>query len=726
MKTIKAARSRTGVTFVRQADGSFLKSAPQQAVKTYDAGMFNRLTGDWKVNRLSADAEMQGKIEIIRSRSRDHEQNDPYAENFLKLRENNVVGHDGFTLQMKVKLSEELDPATGEIMVELDTVSNLAIERAWRRFCQRKNFLVTRDLHAIEACKLIERTLNRDGDLLIRKIKGAPNEFGFGLELLEADYLDDRFIDFRGVPCDCPNQLTLPNGQPFPYCQTGQHEVRMGVELHGDWKFPVAYWLLANHPGDYFFGNQYSTKRIRVPVDEVIHPYVHKRIGQTRGLPATIAAMLRLQMIGGMDEAALVAARAGAQKMGVITKTIPDDFQADEDYLNGTLERTIEGSPGEFLELPMGFDVKSIDWKNPDNAYAPFQKTQLRGAAMGMGVSYHSLAGDLESVNFSSGRLGEMEQREGFRGGQSSFIRDVLLQIFPDFLEAAMLSGLVDLPFSRFDEFTDEENICFSGRGFPFYDPTKDIAAAQEAVDLGVTTRAQICAENGRDFEQVTTELGREERLRTSAGLVQTLAPGDTTVQGDPSSEGDRMPNDDQNATKGFADQPRDDQGRWISGGGPVGKEGNWKSLGLASAENLPAIARPRTISTKDALKQLSRPYAKEDPMGNIVGFGSRLKEHLKMHVREGHRARPEFLPHMEAAVENPAEIWSENTDQGPRIRHITSFKAADGTRSFAVISHQTGETRADIISGTPKTHPGINKMRKGKLLYIRPEKNQE
>ena len=523
---IVGARSRTGVTFARQSDGSFLKAVPSgaPAVKSFDAAQFSRLTGDWQVTRLSADAELQGKLEILRGRSRDHEQNDPYVENFLNLRENNVVGHSGFTLEMKVQ-----QPAPeGSIDTVPDDAVNTAIERTWRRFCRRQNFLTTRDMHATEACKLIERTWKRDGDLLIRKVKGAPNEFGFALQLLEADYLDDRYIDFRGVQCNCPEERYLPDGRPFPRCARGLHEVRMGVELHGDWKFPVAYWLLANHPGDYFFGNQYATHRIRVPVEEIIHPFTRKRIEQTRGICAAHAALLRFQMISGMDEAALVAARAAAQKMGVITKEVPDDFQADESYDPASgLGRTIDGAPGEFVEMPMGFDLKPLDWKSPED-YGPFHKNQLRGAAMGLGVSYHSLAGDLESVNFSSGRLGHVEQREGFRAGQGAFIRQILLEIFPDFLEAAMLRGILTLPWSRFDEFTDPEAVCFHGRGFEFYDPTKDIEYAERAIALGIATRAEFAAEGAKDFEQVTRELSREEKLRKEANLgepEETAAP---------------------------------------------------------------------------------------------------------------------------------------------------------------------------------------------------------
>ena len=148
-----------------------------------------------------------------------------------------------------------------------------------------------------------------------------------------------------------------------------------------------------------------------------------------------------------------------------------------------------------------------------------------------------------------------------------------------------------------------------------------------------------------------------------------------------------------------------------------VGKEGDWKSLGLTSAENLPAVsgARPARITRAEAMQKLSEPYAKEDPLGNTIGFGSRLSTHMQSHP-EGVRA--EFLPHMEATVEHPAEIWHENTDKGPRLRHIGVFEAKDGTKSFAVVSHQLGETRAEVVTGTPKEHQGINHYRKGTLLH--------
>lgn len=527
---------------------SYFSGAPNASAartKAYDAALQNRLTSDWcGVSRLSADAELQGKIPIIRSRSREGEQNDPYLENYFFLHENNVIGSDGFTLQMKVKKADGRT-ATGNTE-QLDDPINRAIERAWKTFGNRKNFLVTRNLDSVSAWKLILRTMLRDGDCLIRKVRGYPlNPFRFALQLFESDYLDDSYIDFRGVPCQCPQQFDLP------LCQSGLHEVRMGVELQGDWKFPVAYWLLAQHPGDAFYGGIISPRRLRVPVDEIIHPFVFKRIEQSRGVPAMVAGMLRLQMLGGYDEAALVSARAAAQKMGFLEKEIPDSVadQYAEQWAEG--QASINSAPGEIEELPMGVKFKEWNPTNPNDAYAPFVKTQLRGAACAGGVSYTSLANDIESVNFSSIRAGLLEEREGYKGKQNSFIKNIVREVFEAWLPMAILSGQLDVPISRLEEYTAEDVAVFKGRRWPWVDPQKDVRANVEALAAKIVTRSEIISDRGGDFEEMANEYSYEQDYLRKLGIdpaptdkvsEQLIDPnvGDNTDEGDAANSDSR------------------------------------------------------------------------------------------------------------------------------------------------------------------------------------------
>lgn len=179
------------------------------------------------------------------------------------------------------------------------------------------------------------------------------------------------------------------------------------------------------------------------------------------------------------------------------------------------------------------------------------------------------------------------------------------------------------------------------------------------------------------------------------------------------------LANDWQPGSTGNANDNHDSRGRFATkAGSAVGKEGDWESLGLPSGEDMPAKSgpRPERLSRDEAMQRLATPYAKEDPLGNAVGFGSRLREHFEQH-RDG--ARPEFLPHAEAAVEHPTEIWRDNTEKGPRLRHIAVFHDESGKKHFTVVSHQLGEIKADTITGTPKTRRGVNAHRKGTLLHV-------
>jgi len=144
-----------------------------------------------------------------------------------------------------------------------------------------------------------------------------------------------------------------------------------------------------------------------------------------------------------------------------------------------------------------------------------------------------------------------------------------------------------------------------------------------------------------------------------------------------------------------------------------VGKSGNWKSLGLPDAREIPANAPVPTRATRaDAVEKLKSPYTKTDPLGHRVEFGERAQKH--MHSHEG-EMRPEWVPHAEATIEHPSEIWRD----GNRLRHVAVFRGRDGKKAFLVASHQLHEHDSTIITFTPKDIRGVSHARKGTLLYV-------
>jgi lambda family phage portal protein len=227
--------------------------------------------------------------------------------------------------------------------------------------------------------------------------------------------------------------------------------------------------------------------------------------------------MRRLAMLGGYEEAALVAARVGASKMGFFTSSTDEPVgppQGERDTADGALIQDAE--PGTFETLPEGYDFKEWNPQYPHGEMATFNKVMLRGAAAGLGVAYNGLAGDLEGVNFSSIRAGTIEERDAWRMVQR-FVRARLHSVVVShWLEQSLLKGAIALPFAKFDKFN---RAVWHARGWDWVDPKNDIEASALEIALGLASRTKIAARKGGNFEQTLRELSSEQDLARKYGV---------------------------------------------------------------------------------------------------------------------------------------------------------------------------------------------------------------
>ncbi len=447
----------------------------------FQAAQLSRLTNDWTVSNLSPDAEIWKDLKVLRARARDLERSNDYLRKFLGDAEKNILGASGIGLQMKIK-----DPDGS-----YDDFANNMIEDAWFDFCKRKTFTVTRKMGALTACRLILRSILRDGECIIRKVQGFKNDWGFAIQLIEADLLD---IDLNEN-------------------KRGQNKIKMGVELN-QWDEPVAYHLLQGHPGDVFSnGTELFKNRMRVPADQILHPFVPDRIGQTRGYPWMVSTLLRTQMLAGYEESVVVGARSAAATMGFIERETPEGWNGESDG-NGNIIQEIE--PGLIVDLPMGMQYKPHLPGQPSAEYAEFRKGVLRGIASGLGVSYNALSGDYESVNYSSLRAAALDDRELWKMLQAFFIETVMQEIFEPWLEMALLTQKVPLPSRKLAKFNSPE---WKPRRWAWVDPLKDVQAAILEVDHGFDSPGNIIAEDGGDIEDIYDGIAQAQALAEEKGI---------------------------------------------------------------------------------------------------------------------------------------------------------------------------------------------------------------
>lgn len=460
-------------------------SPPRRAGRNFQAAQPSRLSPDWLTSGRAIDAYLRQGLPALVARSRSLARNNDYMKQFLRQVRRNIVGPRGISLQVKAR----------EDNGRLDTGANGVIERSFAEWSKKGNCTVCGRMSWLELQWVCSQAVARDGEILIRLVRGFPNKWGFALQLLETDCLDVMY------------NRALPDGG----------EIRMGVEMNA-WGRPVAYWVLTRHPGLDGMWNG-AVRHERVPAAEIIHLGIPEYPGstQTRFMPWGHTAMIRLQMLGGYEEAALAAARAGASKMGFYQDKEPDAYGSSEDHpVDADGDLIADSEPGHFERLPYNVEFKDYDPTYPHGEMQPFMKIVLRGAAAGLGVSYNGLAGDLESVNYSSLRGGAQEERDEWQLLQQWMIGGMHGPIFEAWLSQSMLTGALALPFRKFDKFNAA---TWRPRGWDWVDPESDLQANAGQVGLGVKSRTQIAAEKGRDLEEVLLEIKAERELAAELGV---------------------------------------------------------------------------------------------------------------------------------------------------------------------------------------------------------------
>lgn len=468
--------------------GLVTKAQLRSAMAGYQAAAINRLTSDWTSSNLSADSTIRMSLETLRARSRQLAENNDYGRAFMGMIKNNVVGEQGVLLKNKAKDP----PSRNNPDPELDKFANRIIEDYWWEWNQRGQCTVDRSMCGIDLQNLAIETAGKDGEVLLRKVRGFDNPHRYAIQVLESDYLD---VDLNE---------RLP----------GDREIRMGVELDR-WKAPIAYWLLKRHPNDtYFQSGNILERSTRVPAEDIIHGFIKFRPEQTRGIPWMATSMYRLNMLGKYEEAETTAARTAACKMAFFTKNGANIEYTGEPLPGGG--KQMDAEPANMEELPMGMDVKVVDWNHPNTAYQVFVKTALRGVASGLGVSYNTLGNDMESVNFASGQIGIKAEREAFKAIQRWFIDSIWNEIFKDWLMVQLLNQTIPLPFSKFDKFNSP---TWRPRRWPSIDPEKEARARILNINSGLASISGYAAEDGKDRDELFDEIMDDKEAAESRGI---------------------------------------------------------------------------------------------------------------------------------------------------------------------------------------------------------------
>lgn len=490
------------------------------AQRAYGAAQLSRLTADWRITNTSEDAELSQSLRTVRGRSRQLIRDNSYAQRAKTIVQNNVIG-TGIGMVPRVMNSR------GEASERV----NDQIAEAWENWCRASLCHVGASLHFADLERLLVGEVFEAGEVFTRKYFSAlpESDIPLALEVIEPERVADEF-------------------QPSP--PDAANTVRMGIELNRFLR-PMAYWFRLLHPGETSLMALAPDRIERVPADQIMHLRMIQRWPQTRAIPWLHAAARRLHDMDGYTEAEIVAARGAAAYMGVIESPNPQGEQTDA----GKREWTIE--PGLLEHLAPG---EKMIWNNPNRPNAnldPFLRLLLREIASGVGVSYESLSRDYSKSNYSSSRLGLLDDRDLWRVLQMWFIRGFRHPLHRVWLQQAVLAGQV--PAISLEEYAMNpakfEAVQFKPRGWGWVDPAKEVEAYKEAIRAGLTSQQHVVAMtgDGRDFWEVTKEREADLATEKESGVSSDVDPGLEKQQAaaaapGPKPNGAAPPEDDEEA----------------------------------------------------------------------------------------------------------------------------------------------------------------------------------
>jgi lambda family phage portal protein len=299
--------------------------------------------------------------------------------------------------------------------------------------------------------------------------------------------------------------------------------VRNGIEFNKLGQ-REAYYLFREHPGEKLLIS--NGESVRIPASEVLHIYKPLRPGQIRGEPWLSRVLLKLYELDQYDDAELVRKKTAAMFAGFITRLDPEANMMGEGAPNEQGMALAGLEPGTMQLLEPGEDVKFSNPSDVGANYEAFMRQQLRAIAVGMGITYEQLTGDLTNVNYSSIRAGLIE----FRRRCATLQHHVMVfqfcrPVWNRWIELALLSGA--LPAQNKD--TSIKDVKWIPQGFDWVDPLKDQQAQQMAVRNGFKSRSEVISELGYDAEEIDQEIAADNNRADQSGLILESDPRHTT-----------------------------------------------------------------------------------------------------------------------------------------------------------------------------------------------------
>ena len=451
----------------------------------YRGASRSRLRSDWLARASNPDAPSWEQKALV-DRFRDLERNDPIANGLVDTMGINVVGRG---LRPKPKIRHEVIGVSKEEAEKFADMATAAFE-LFSKFADAREIVTFDHLQFMALTQII-----RDGESIALPLwaEESYRPFARCVQLLERECLGDPL----SADADRARGIVLGSrGQPLKY-------------------------IINKTPGQIKSDIEEIAARDSKGRRKIIHAFMPKRPGQTRGIPLFAPVMDLFKDFSDYREAEIVKARIAACLSVIFTSADPHAKVAAIKEANGSLiqrDQPISSiSPGMVHYAEYGDSVNVVDPNRGGETFGPFVETVLRLIGTSIGLPYELILKDFSKTNYSSARAALLEGRRVFTNWRSWFGNTFCQAIYELVIEEAYYRGFFDVP--NFEEFKHEYcRAMWLGDGWGWVDPVKEITASKLAIEYGFSTHEKECAAQGMDAYEILDEQDSYSRYKETLG----------------------------------------------------------------------------------------------------------------------------------------------------------------------------------------------------------------
>jgi lambda family phage portal protein len=412
------------------------------------------------------------------------------AEAAIKTNVNGIVGSG---LRLGVKINRE---QTGLSDSKADKLER-DIEFHWKIFCDEVDAQEQFEFDALLALATRVEMVQGDVFFEVFRPKRFDGLFSTRLKMIEASR--------------CENPLHLSDSDVLS----------CGVQFEEKTLRRTGYWFT--------YEEKNQQKWVKVPprfrdgTPRIIHHYEPRRPGQMRGFPYLSVVLKEFAKLDQYQGAELDSAVVNTLFTAFVKNASRPLFDGDIDqsvpkHLQKKGKKTpVEMGSANVVYLGKNEDVEFADPKRPNPNYGPFMDNSLSFICSALGVPSEVVLNSFKD-SFSASRAANMQAYRYFKARRKLLISSVLKKVFALFIQETVVRRLIDYPdqllslhYSRFLAAIEAE---FTGDGMLILDPVKEIKAAKERLDLGLTTRQEEAAMlTGTDWNNKYPRIAAEKAL---------------------------------------------------------------------------------------------------------------------------------------------------------------------------------------------------------------------